>query len=179
MTTGDRLSGISRLVESIDGAQSATLVVYGDSHADYIAPLERWIEARGVPVEWSSDLYETLGLVGATGRLSSGGQAIVIDTTTPKNNQLLTLAHEITHVLHGQALLGQRTIAEVLAESTAYETCRRLGLNTQRESMTYLMQFPAPARDEVYRLFGDQIEAWSKVLAEAARGQWVEHDNGR
>jgi len=172
LTTGERLSSVSTLVEVTPALQSSEWVVDGESHAQYIEPLEMWAEARGVIVEFHPDLRAETRLFGIQGYSPSGVAIVIVDTSTPRNNQFLTLLHELTHVLHGRVLSKNRPVAEVIAESTAYEAARRLGLNTQAQSMSYLMQFPGGERDEVYRLFGDQIERWSKLLAEAAEGKW-------
>lgn len=167
------LSQIAAFYQTTPELMTPVLVVAGDSHGRYLATLETWAEAREITVEWVPGLWREIGLVGATA-WPNGRATVYVDSATPKNNQLLTLLHELAHVFHGRALVKSRLVVETIAESTAYEVCRRLGLNTQRESFSYLAQFPIAEREEVLRLFGDKMEQWVDLLTAAAKSGVIE-----
>jgi hypothetical protein len=135
--------------------------VEGDSHRWVIESLTKWAKTQDIDV-----FFEDLDKVGLYGQTScQPGCDIVINNTRPINTQASTLLHELAHVIVPD---GFRVKAEVLAESVALLAGKRLGLDTTKQSLAYLAQFPALTREEVLVAEEKAIERAVKILVDAA-----------
>ena len=107
--------------------------ITGDSHAEYLEPLERFAAELGFSVTYTDDLPAGVG-----GSCNTTAKRILVKASAPANARVRTLVHELAHALGvGYADYG-REAAEVIVESAATIVLGSLGLDTSGESVPYI-----------------------------------------
>lgn len=142
--------------------------VYGDSHGDYYGRLKSWLVSKEIPVMEDPWLEEESGALGATWCLGPQVCVIAIDSDEPKNTQFNTLLHEAVHAIY---LPDNPAHREILAETVALEAAFQLGLDTRRESMSYLLNFEERDRNKVWRDYEKLIVELTAALVKASKGE--------
>lgn len=128
----------------------------GDSHAAYLAPLEKLAGSLGFSVSYE-DLSEGLG-----GYVQPDAKHIAISNRYSPNQQVKTLIHEIAHVLGIDYTDYTRAQSETLVETAAYIVAATIGLDTSSYSFAYAAWW---GRDEA----PSTIEAHAAAIDKVAR----------
>lgn len=105
---------------------------------------------------------------GTNGDCNHRTRCIRVESRNALAQRVKTLAHELAHaVLHEQA--GERAVAELEAESTAYVVCQSLGIDTSDYSFGYVATW-AGGGDRAaacIRAVGHRIQAAAATMLEA------------
>lgn len=115
--------------------------VHGHSHKPLIDVFVAHAKSRGVAVYFVPITRDTAILGGLSGCVLTpiGLKCVLlIDSEHEPNGMLRILIHELAHLGHGKTQSKEE--AEVFAETVTYFVLRALGLDTSRESMSYLVQ---------------------------------------
>lgn len=130
--------------------------VTGDSHAEFLRPLEVFAHTLGFSVSYEA-LSEGMG-----GYCDSKAKHIAVAKDEPANSQVRTLIHECAHALGVGYQEYGRDKAEVLVETATFIVCTSIGLDTSGSSVPYVATWG-----------GDQavaaIEAFARVVDDVAR----------
>lgn len=121
-------------VSQTEGRELASFAQLSGDPGDHIPKLEQLIAARGIQLE-----YVTNVLQGANG--ASFGGRIQISLQLPPPQQFSTLVHELAHELlhHGpQREQLSKAVRETEAESVAYVVCRAIGLECSTRAADYI-----------------------------------------
>jgi antirestriction protein ArdC len=136
--------------------------VTGDSHASYIAKLERFAQSIGYRVEYRP-LEHSGGFCRASERLIT-----VSTNTTSTNGRVRTLIHELSHAVgvptykeHGRA------DAEVIVETAAVIVCGSIGLDTSGESIPYIAGWGEDNDVEAIRRYAETVDTIARTLESA------------
>lgn len=90
---------------------------------------------------------------GRRGDCSHALRRIRVHTGLAPAQALKTLAHELGHaVLHGPDFAGDRSLAELEAESCAYVTCQSLGIDSSAYSFGYVATWAGGGPEAVERI---------------------------
>jgi len=89
---------------------------------------------------------------------------IQIDDSMSVNHQVSTLVHELAHIFQPQEL-PKGFPREVFAEAVAMYACEGFGLNTRRETYSYLAGVPMPMREAVLNKYAVLIQKVSTEIA--------------
>jgi DNA primase len=103
------------------------------------------VEREGLTVTRSPDL----GLSGALGVYRPQERTIVLRAGLTDDQEAKTLTHELAHHLLGHRGLGDRSAAEVAAESVAYVVCQHYGLDTSDYSFPYVATWAGDNRKAI------------------------------
>jgi antirestriction protein ArdC len=136
--------------------------ITGDSHAPYVAKLERFAQSIGYRVE-----YRPLEHNG--GFCSQSEKLICVSTNkTSANGRVRTLIHELAHAVgvptykeHGRA------DAEVIVETAAVIVCGSIGLDTSGESIPYIAGWGEDNDVEAIRRYAETVDAIARTLESA------------
>lgn len=135
--------------------------ITGDSHAPYLAKLERFAQSIGYRVEYRP-LEHNGGFCDSTKRL------ICVATGTSANRQVKTLVHEIAHAVgvptykeHGRA------DAEVIVETAAVIVCGSIGLDTSGESIPYIAGWGENNDVQAIRRYAETVDTIARTLESA------------
>lgn len=136
--------------------------VTGDSHASYIAKLERFARSIGYRVEYRP-LEHCDGFCKASERL------ICISTNaTSANGRVHLLIHELAHAVgvptykeHGRA------DAEVIVETAAVIVCGSIGLDTSGESIPYVAGWGEKNDVQAIRRYAETVDTIARTLENA------------
>jgi len=136
--------------------------VTGNSHAPYIAKLERFAQSIGYRVEYRP-LEHSGGFCRASERL------ICVSTNTASaNGRVRTLIHELSHAVgvptykeHGRA------DAEVIVETAAVIVCGAIGLDTSGESIPYIAGWGEANDVEAIRRYAETVDTIARTLESA------------
>ncbi len=136
--------------------------VTGDSHAPYIAKLERFAQSIGYHVE-----YKPLEHSG--GFCDSSERLICVSTnTTSANGRVKVLVHELAHAVgvptykeHGRA------DAEVIVETAAVIVCGSIGLDTSGERIPYIAGWGEDNDVQAIRRYAETVDTIARTLESA------------
>lgn len=136
--------------------------VKGDSHAHYLARLERYAQSIGYRVE-----YRPLEHVGGFCRASE--RLICVSASIPSaNGRVRVLVHELAHAVgvptykeHGRA------DAEVIVETAAVIVCGSIGLDTSGESIPYIAGWGERNDVQAIRSYAETVETIASTLESA------------
>lgn len=106
--------------------------VTGDSHAEYLRPLEKMAHSLGYSVS-HEDLSDGMG-----GYCDYAAKHIAIAKGDAVNSQVRTLVHEIAHALGLDYKEYTRSIAEVLVDTATFIVCTSIGLDTSGSTVPYV-----------------------------------------
>lgn len=136
--------------------------VTGDSHAPYLAKLERFAQSIGYRVEYRP-LEHSGGFCRALERL-----ICVSTNTTSANGRVRTLIHELSHAVgvptykeHGRA------DAEVIVETAAVIVCGSIGLDTSGESIPYIAGWGENNDVQAIRRYAETVDTIARTLESA------------
>ena len=102
---------------------------------------------------------------GVNGDCSHAARRIRVEIRNAPAQRVKTLAHELAHaILHEER--GDRRLAELEAESTAYVVCRALGLDTGQYSFGYVAVWAQGGEEavEAIRRCGERIQQAAAVI---------------
>jgi antirestriction protein ArdC len=134
----------------------------GDSHAPYIAKLERFAQGIGYRVEYRP-LEHSKGFCDAKAKL------ICVSTdVTSANGRAHLLIHELAHAVgvptykeHGRA------DAEVIVETAAVIVCGSVGLDTSGEAIPYIAGWGEANDVEAIRRYAETVDTIARTLESA------------
>ena len=95
---------------------------------------------------------------------SAPWRLIQVDDSMAVNHQVSTLVHEIAHIFQPRDL-PKGFPREVFAEAVAMYACEGFGLNTRRETYSYLAGVPMPMREAVLNKYAVLIQKVSTEIA--------------
>ncbi len=132
--------------------------------ADPVQEQLSWLLKEAVELGFAVQFRDLLG--SRNGDCSHALRRIRIRLGLPPPQTLKTLAHELAHaILHGPEFSGDRALAELEAESTAYLVCADLGLNSSAYSFGYVAHWAGGGPQAVRGI----DSAAARVLAAARR----------
>ncbi|MGH7691196.1 MAG: ArdC-like ssDNA-binding domain-containing protein [Candidatus Dormibacteria bacterium] len=123
-------------ISQTSGAELPAIVrrLAGESPSEQLAALVGYAQELGFTVELGADLPD-----GRNGDCCHATRTIRISHGLPEAQELKTTAHEIGHaLLHGPEFKGDRSLAEIEAESVAYLVCQLVGIDSAEYSFGYI-----------------------------------------
>lgn len=148
----------------------------GSAHQDQLSKLISNLDDYHVKwLLYTPGLNNTKHVIGETGCDVKEGKSapyeciIFLEPKMSPDCQLSTLFHELGHVMHVNEI-GEipRTHAEIIAETIAWEANRLVGLNTNRESMSYILMFSDDDVRTVLIKYDKWMEEKARELARKA-----------
>lgn len=135
----------------------------GDSHAEYLRPLEVFAHSLGFSVSYE-DLSGDLG-----GYCDTKHNHIAINKNREVNSQVRTLIHEIAHALGiGYAEYG-REQAEVLVETAAFIVATSIGLDTTGYSVPYVAGWGEANAVAAIEKFANEVDKVARQIERAVK----------
>lgn len=138
--------------------------ITGDSHADYLLPLERFAKKGGYTVTYE-DLKGECG-----GYCNPKAKRIVVEADKSLNAQVRTLIHEIAHSLGVGYKDYGREAAEVIVETVTYIVCSGLGLDTSQTSIPYVASWGDQDQAKAIETFAGVVHTIAKQIEDAVKG---------
>ena len=138
------------LVKGLEGDDERVQEIYGHLK-DFILREHKVIEASGTAVKGSYNLE--------TGD-------IMVRSDVPHFQKVKTILHEYAHAVDFQMHPGEdvsRNKRELIAESTAFVVCERLGLDTSSYSMSYIKSW-LKDKEELKTVAGSVQKVAAKII---------------
>jgi hypothetical protein len=133
----------------------------GDSHAEMLAPLQRFAESLGYAVSFRP-------IDGHAGGLCDRkAKRIVVDASTPANAQLRTLIHETAHALGVDYERYSRPQAEVIADTVTFVVSSGVGLAVSGETIPYVAGWGEDGAIEAVTQFASTIDSIARRIEDA------------